>query len=45
MRENPAMSFNDVMREISILWARMDDEEKETYNQKSTEDRRRFLEE
>ncbi len=45
MRENPTMTFLEVMREVGIRWARLTDEEKEPYKERSMEDKKRFLEE
>jgi len=45
MRENPSAGFNDVMREVGVMWAKLSEEEKEPYNERANEDKRRFLEE
>jgi hypothetical protein len=45
MRDNPAMSFLEVMREVSARWSRLNEEEKEPFKERSMEDKRRFLEE
>ena len=45
MRENSTMTFLEVMREVGIRWARLNDEEKEPFKERSMEDKKRFLEE
>ena len=45
MRENPTMSFLEVMREVGIRWGKLNEEEKEPFKERSMEDKRRFLEE
>lgn len=39
------MTFLEVMREIGVRWARLQEEEKEPFKERSMEDKRRFLEE
>jgi hypothetical protein len=45
MRECPHMNFLEVMREVGVRWARLAEEEKEPFKERSMEDKRRFLEE
>jgi len=45
MRENPAMSFLEVMREVGFRWGKLTEDEKEPFKERSMEDKRRFLEE
>jgi hypothetical protein len=45
MRENPTMSFLEVMREVGIRWSKLTEDEKEPFKERSIEDKRRFLEE
>jgi hypothetical protein len=39
------MNFLEVMREVGVRWARLAEEEKEPFKERSMEDKRRFLEE
>ena len=45
MRECPHMNFLEVMREVGVRWARLAEEEKEPFKERSMEDKKRFLEE
>ena len=45
MRECPDMNFLEVMREVGVRWARLAEEEKEPFKERSMEDKKRFLEE
>lgn len=45
MRDQPEMSFIDIMRLIGKQWHAMSEEEKLPYTKRSEEDRRRFAEE
>ena len=45
MRENPNLSFLEVMREVGIRWSKLNEEEKEPFKERAIEDKRRFLEE
>jgi hypothetical protein len=45
MRENPNMSFLEVMREVGARWGNLSEVEKEPFKERANEDKRRFLEE
>lgn len=45
MRDNPQMSFLDVMKEVGLRWGQLPEEDKEPFKERSMEDKRRFLEE
>jgi hypothetical protein len=45
LRDNPNMTFLEVMREVGVRWGMLSEEEKEPYKERSLEDKRRFLEE
>ena len=45
MRENPSMSFLEVMREVGERWNKLSEIEKEPFKERSMEDKRRYLEE
>ena len=45
MRENPNMTFLEVMREVGCRWGNLPEEEKEPFKERSMEDKKRFLEE